>query len=156
MERVMKFFIGGKLDNATFIKTLVLSYERGGVGVPEREARRMAKISSQMLHQADDIRRFRNGHDKDHVFFDQHKLSERLRDHLLMAHRMTLTSKQDANLVETIADRVVGVINEDVFHMRLQESVKSGGLSLTDKESDDVARYFEKLIAQGVDVSYKS
>lgn len=156
MERVVQFFIMGKIDKEAFIKTLVLPYERGGVGIPESEARRMSKTSVQILHQADDIRRFRKQNDKQNVFFDQHKLAERLRDHLLKAHRLTLTKKQDSNLVETIADRVVGVTDEDIFHQRLQKGISTGGLALTEKEADDVARYFEKLIAQGVDVSYKS
>lgn len=156
MERVVQFFITGKIDKTAFIKTLVLSYEQGGVGIPEREARRMSKTSTQILHQADDIRRFRKQNDKQNVFFDQHKLSERLRDHLLKAHRMALSKKQNENLVEIIADRVVGVTDEEVFHERLKQGVTTGGLALTEKEAEDVARYFEKLIAQGVDVSYKS
>lgn len=156
MERVIEFFINGKIDREAFIRTLVLPYDRGGVGIPEREARRMARTSLQMLNQADDIRRFRKNQDQTHVFFDQHKLAERLRDHLLKAHRMHLSKKQDDNLVEIIADRVVGVSDGEVFHQKLQHSVPSGGLALTEKESDDVSRYFEKLIAQGVDVSYKS
>ena len=112
----MQYFITGKIDREAFIRTLVLPYDQGGVAVPEREARRMARMSKQILHQADDIRRFRNQYDKDHVFFDQHKLAERLRDHLLKGYRMKLSSKQDANLVEIIADRVVGVSGEDQFH----------------------------------------
>jgi len=156
MERVVQFYIMGKIDKQAFIKTLVLPYERGGVGVPEREARRMSKMSTQILHQADDIRRFRKQNDKQNAFFDQHKLSERLRDHLLQAHRMVLSKKQHDNLVEIIADRVVGVIEEVDFHERLQKGVSIGGMALTEKEADDVSRYFEKLIAQGVDVSYKA
>jgi hypothetical protein len=35
-------------------------------------------------------------------------------------------------------------------------TVKSGGLGLDEKEADDLTRYFEKIIAQGVDVSYKN
>jgi len=156
MERTVKFFMNGKIDRDALIKTLILPYERGGVGVPERDARRMATTSSKMLNQADDIRRFRKNHDQPHVFFDQHKLAERLRDHLLKTNRMKLSQKQDANLVEIIADRVVGVSNEVTFHERLEKGITTGGLALSEKESDDVARYFEKLIAQGVDVSYKS
>ncbi len=156
MERVIQFFITGKIDKESFIKTLTLPYERGGVGIPETEARRMAKTSSQIIHQADDIRRFRKQTNSPNAFFDQHKLAERLRDHLLKAHRMHLNKKQDTNLIEIIADRVVGVSNEEVFHQRLQKGITTGGLALTEKEADSVSRYFEKLIAQGVDVSYKS
>lgn len=156
MEKVVQYFIAGKIDRDSFISTLVLPYEKGGVGVPEREARRMASVSKQIISQADDIRRFRNQYGKDHVFFDQHKLAERLRDHLLKGHKLKLSKKQDTNLVEVIADRVVGVTGEDEFHQRLQKGVTVGGLALSEKEADETTRYFEKLIAQGVDVSYKS
>ncbi len=156
LERVIDFFISGKIDKDAFMKTLILPYKKGGVGIEEKEARKMTKISSKLLTQADDIRRFRKSYGKEDAFFDQHKLAERLRDHLLKAHRMKLSKKQDENLVELIADRVVGVTHADEFHERLQKGITTGGLALTEKEADEVARYFEKLIAQGVDVSYKS
>tara|TARA_B100000745_G_scaffold63489_1_gene37526 strand:+ start:1286 stop:2608 length:1323 start_codon:yes stop_codon:yes gene_type:complete len=156
MEKAVQYFISGKIDRDAFIRTLVLPYEQGGAGVDERAARRMAKLSKQVLNQADDIRRFRNQHGKEHSFFDQHRLAERLRDHLLQAHRMTLSKKQDGNLVEAIADRVVGVSGEDDFFNKIQKGITVGGLALSPKESEEVTRYFEKLIAQGVDVSYKS
>lgn len=156
MERAVQYFIAGKINREAFIKALVTTYERGGVGVPESEAKRMAKTSETMLGQADDIRRFRGQFNKDASFFDQHKLAERLRDHILQAHRMKLSKKQDEHLVETIADRVVGVTDEDEFFERIQKGVTSGGLGVSQDEADDITRYFEKLIAQGVDVSYKS
>lgn len=155
LEKAIEHFIAGKIDRESFIHSVVLHYDRGGVGIAEPEAKRMARIAERMLHQADDIRRFRAGHNKDHVFFDQHQLAERLRDHLLKAHRMQLDKKKDSNLVDVIADRVVGVIGEDEFHERLQKGITVGGLALSESEADDVTRYFEKLIAQGVDVSYK-
>lgn len=156
LERVMQFFISGKIDSNNAIKTLVLPYEKGGVSLPENDARRIVHTASKLLDQAGDIRRFRKQYDDAHVFFNQDQLSERLRDHLLQAHKIHLSKKQDENLVEVIADRIVGVIGELEFHTRLGESVSSGGLGLSEQESDDITRYFEKIIAQGVDVSYKS
>ncbi len=156
MEKAVQYFIAGKIDRDAFIKSLVLPYERGGVGIEEKTARRMARVSEQVLKQADDIRRFRKQYEKEHVFFDQHKLAERLRDHLLKAQHLKLSKKQDDNLVEAIADRVVGVSNEEDFYTQVQKGVSVGGLALSEKEADMLTRYFEKLIAQGVDVSYKS
>jgi hypothetical protein len=69
---------------------------------------------------------------------------------------MNLSKKQDENLVEVIADRVVGVSNEQDFLDRLSMGVTKGGLALSFAEAEDMTRYFEKIIAQGVDVSYKS
>jgi hypothetical protein len=134
----------------------VLPLERGGVEVPESVAKDMAKRSEKLIEQSDDIRRFRAKKDNTGVFFSQHKLAERLRDHLLEVYRMKLSKEQDANLVELVADRVTGVIEMLDFNNRLMEGVRNKGLSLSEREADDITRYFEKLIAQGVDVSYKS
>lgn len=155
LEKAIGLFISGKIDNEAFIKTAVQKYERGGIEMPEMDARRMVKTLYKIMNQADDIRRFRKQFDKDRAFFDQHKLAERMRDHLLQAYRMKLTKKQDSNMVEIIADRVVGVSKDVDFNEMLMESVSNGGLGLSDREADDVTRYFEKLIAQGVDVDYK-
>ncbi len=156
LEKAMEYFISGKIQKDSAIKTLILPLDRGGVGLTEKEARRMVHTADKMLSQADDIRRFRKQFDQAHTFFDQHKLAERLRDHILTAHRMRLSKKQDENLVETIADRVVGVTGEEDFIVRLSKGLSSGGLGLTFDEAEEITRYFEKIIAQGVDVSYKS
>ncbi len=156
LEKAIGLFISGKIDKNAFVKSTTLPYERGGLEISETEARRMVKICQRIMDQADDIRRFRGQYEKEHAFFDQHRLAERLRDHLLEAHRLKLTKKQDENLVEIIADRVVGVAGEDQLNQNLLESVSKGGLGISEKEADDITRYFEKLIAQGVDVNYKS
>jgi putative ABC transport system ATP-binding protein len=156
MEHIISRLISGKVDGQTVMKVLMMPYERGGVGINETEARRMVRTSSRIVDQANDIRRFRKQQNEDHVFFSQHKLAERLRDHVLQAHRLKLSKKQDENLVELIADRVVGVIGEDEFNEKIMKGVTTGGLGLSEKEADDITRYFEKTIALGVDVSYKS
>lgn len=156
LERAASLFIKGMLDKDTFIKSLVLPYESGGVEIEEKQARKMAHTAEKMITQADDIRRFRAKKDNPNIFFSQHKLAERLRDHLLHMYRFKLTKDQDEHLVEMIADRVTGVIEDENFNQRLMLTVNNGGLGLSEKEADDLTRYFEKIIAQGVDVSYKN
>lgn len=156
LEHATALLIKGKIDKDAFIKALVLPYERGGVEVPEAEARQMAARTERLIRQADDIRRFRAKKDNNEIFFSQHQLAERLRDHLLAAFRIKLNKEQDEHLIEMIADRVTGVIDEDQFNERLSQSIRAGGLALSEREADDLTRYFEKVIAQGVDVSYKS
>jgi hypothetical protein len=156
MEHAIGKYLQGKVDRDDFIKALVLPLERGGVEIDEKEARRMANIATKMIENADDIRRYRARKDSDGIFFSQHKLAERMRDHLIKQHNIKLTKDQDKNFVELIADRVTGVIGEDELNERLMKGLRSGGLALDEAEADDVTRYFEKLIAQGVDVSYKN
>ncbi|MEM9336467.1 MAG: ABC transporter ATP-binding protein [Patescibacteria group bacterium] len=156
LERAIKHYILGRVDKDDFIRSLVLSTERGGVEISEKEARRMAAQAERIIEQSADIKRFRAKKDNTGVFFSQHKLAERMRDHLLKTYRLKLTKDQNANLVELIADRVTGVTDEDEFNETLMKGVRSKGLGMSEREADDLTRYFEKLIAQGVDVSYKS
>jgi len=156
LERATALFIQGKIDRDAFIKSLILPLERGGVQIDEKEARRMASVTVKMIDNSDDIRRFRARKDNDSIFFSQHKLAERLREHLTEVYRIKLSKEQKENMTEIIADRVTGVTDEDEMNQRFMKSVKSGGLSLSEREADDLTRYFEKVIAQGVDVSYKN
>lgn len=156
LEHAVALLIQGKIDRESFIKSLILPYERGGVQMNEQEARRMASATEKMMSQSDDIRRFRARKDNDNIFFSQHKLAERMRDHLTGMYNIKLTKEQDKNIVEMIADRVTGVTLQGEFNERSMKSVRSGGLSLSEREADDLTRYFEKVIAQGVDVSYKN
>ena len=156
LEHATALFIGGRIDKEAFIKSLVLPYERGGVEIPELEARRMAAVSERVITHSDDIRRFRARKDNANVFFNQHKLAERLRDHLLQVFRIKLSKEQDNNLIEMIADRVTGVMEDAELNQKMLAGVRSGGLGLSEKEADELTRYFEKVIAQGVDVSYKA
>lgn len=155
LERATGLYLQGKIDRDAFIKSLVMSLERGGAEVEEKEARRMASVASRMIERADDVRRYRARKDNNEIFFSQHKLAERMRDHLVKQYRMQLTKDQESNMTEIVADRVTGVAEADQMNERLMKGVRSGGLSLSEREADDMTRYFEKIIAQGVDVSYK-
>lgn len=156
LERAIARFINGKINKDAFFKSLVAPFENGGVEVNKDKARDMVRMSEQIINQAGDIKRYRARKDRDNIFFSQAKIAARLRDHLLGAYNLTLTKEQDNNLIELIADRVTGVVEEAEFNERLGKSVRSGGLGLSSREADDLTRYFEKLIAQGVDVSYKN
>lgn len=156
LERSVKFLIEGKINKDQFIHTLSRKYEDGGVNLTRKEAREMADISLRLIDQAGDIRRFRGNTDLDTAFFEQHRFSERLRDYLSETHGLRLSEERKKRMDELITDRVSGVMNEDVFHEHLEVSLKDGGLGFKPKCADEVTRYLEKLIAQGVDVSYKS
>lgn len=156
LEKALNLFLQGRIQKSDFIHSLTLKYEDGGVEIDEKTASRMASIADRMIVQANDIKRFRSQNTDPNTFFSQHQLAERLRDNLLKTKRVKLTKQQDSNLVDLIADRVTGVIDESAFNERLVKGITVGGLALDEKEADTLTRYFEKLIAQGVDVSYKA
>lgn len=117
----------------------------------------MANVASKLITQANDVKRFRSQNNVDtHSFFSQYQLAERLKENLLKSNNVSLNKKQDENLVSLIADRVTGVIDAKDLNAQLAKGISTGGLALDEKEADSLTRYFEKLIAQGVDVSYKS
>ncbi len=156
LEHAISLYLQGKVEKKQFLKALIKDYDKGGVGIDEPSAKRMAQTTEVLIEQSADVRRYRARKDNDGIFFSQHELAQRLHEHVRKTYDMKLTKAASANLVETIADRVTGVSEEDDFHQRLQRATSRGGLGLQEKEADDITRYFEKLIAQGVDVSYKS
>ncbi len=82
--------------------------------------------------------------------------AERVREYLLNYHHIDLSKRTSENLTEIIADRLAGIDGEVDFNKRLMEKEKEGGLGLRESIADDISRYMEKLIALGVDVSYKN
>lgn len=156
LEKAVRLLIKGKIHKQQFIKNLVKKYEDGGVGIDHKTAHKMADTSISIVKQAEDVRRFRAKRDSDATFFEQHRFSERILTYLLEHHRLKLSKETKSNLSEIIADRVSGVNSEDEFNERLERKVTDGGLGLKRDIADDITRYMEKLIALGVDVSYKS
>ena len=156
LEKAIGLLIKGKIHKKLFVDALVKKYEEGGVGIDRKTALHMADVSVKLVTQSNDVHRFRGDNESDAAFFKQHKFAERVREYLLMYKDIRLTGAMEANLTTMIADRLAGIHGEKEFHEELQRPVKEGGLNLSEKVSDDMARYMEKLIALGVDVSYKA
>ena len=156
LEKAIQLLIKGKIHKKLFIDALVKKYEEGGVGIDRKTAHRMADVSVSIVTQADDVRRFRNDNRSDAAFFSQHKFAERVREYLLEHHRISLSKAMQANLTTMIADRLAGVTGESGFFDSLGDPVRQGGLGLAPDVRSDMSRYMEKLIALGVDVSYKN
>ena len=155
MERAIEYYITGKIDKGDLVNTLAKKYENGGAELNRSTAKRMANKAEQMMQQADDIRRLRATYDTEGAFFSQHKFAERLKQYLLETYNLKFTAEENKRLSELIADRVTGVSDISEFNSKLQVAKRSGGLGLPVELADEMSRYFEKLIAQGVDVSYK-
>lgn len=155
LERSILMLLKGKINKEQFVRTLTLRFEDGGVDIPRADAERMLRQTIHVIEQSDDIRRFRKNRAMDTAFFEQHKFSERIVEYLVMEHGIRLTKEAHERLAELIADRVSGVSNEVDFHAALEAPRKDDGLGFKSAVADLVTRYLEKLIAQGVDVSYK-
>jgi putative ABC transport system ATP-binding protein len=156
LEKAIHLLITGKIHRKLFIDALTKNYDEGGVGIDKKTALRMADVSVSLVRQADDVHRFRADNDSDAAFFAQHKFAERVRAYLLEHHVIPLTKAMENNLTVLIADRLSGINDEADFREGLAQPILQGGLALRERQADDMSRYMEKLIAIGVDVSYKS
>ncbi len=156
IEKAIHLLISGKIHKKLFIDALVKKYDEGGVGIDRKTAEHMADVSVSLVKQSADVKRFRSDNDSDAAFFSQHKFAERVREYLLTHHRIALTKATEANLTTMIADRLAGIHGEKQFHDGLMAPLKEGGMHLDEATSDALARYMEKLIALGIDVSYKA
>lgn len=156
LEKAISLLIQGKIHKKKFIETLMERYENGGAEISRPMAERMADISINLIKQADDVHRFRNKTESDAAFFEQHKFAERVRQYLLEYHKVLLSKRASENLAALIADRLAGINVESQFNAQLMEKERNGGLGLKESVADDITRYMEKLIALGVDVSYKN
>lgn len=155
LEHAVMQLMKGKISQKNFAAVLSRKYEDGGVNLDRKTSEHMGREAAKIMEQADDIRRFRSHNKSDAAFFEQHKFAERLKEYLVQSHSIHLSEKQESRVSELIADRVTGVSNEDDFHTLVESKDKRHGLGLPELVADDVTRYLEKLIAQGVDVSYK-
>ncbi len=156
LEKSIQLLIKGKIHKKLFIDALVKRYDEGGVGIDRKTAEHMADVSVSIVKQADDVRRFRSDNESDSAFFAQHKFAERVQTYLREQYDIPLSKAAEANMTELIADRLAGIHGEDEFRSSLMLTVREGGLGLKEKIADDMSRYMEKLIAIGVDVSYKA
>jgi putative ABC transport system ATP-binding protein len=156
LEKAIRLLIQGKIRKRHFIETLTRKYKDGGVEIDRADARRMAELSLEVIQESADVRRLRAKTDENLAFFQQHKYAERLTEHLRDELGVQLSKARSEALSSLISDRVSGILDEDTFHDQLRVSMKEGGLGLPRKQADTATRYLEKLIAQGVDVSYKN
>ncbi len=156
LEKAVQLLIKGMIHKKLFIDALVKKYDEGGVGMDRATAHNMADVAVKLVTQADDVRRFRSDNDSDIAFFSQHKFAERVREYLRGVEHITFNKVMESNLTTIISDRLSGIHNIDDFYRELALPIKSGGLGLKPKVAEEIARYMEKLIALGVDVSYKA
>jgi len=155
LEKAVLQLMKGKIHKKNFITMLVRPYNEGGVNLERKVAERMADQAIDIIEQADDIRRFRSKTKADMAFFEQHKFAERLKEYLTGEFGITLSKEREALLSELIADRVTGVSNEADFYDAVLAKESKHGVGFKEDVGDGLTRYLEKLIAQGVDVSYK-
>lgn len=153
LEKITKMMLERTIDRTRFYKTVELSFEEGGVGLPEGRSIVMADRIEKILKQSEDVTRYRRRQTEGTFFDNEDGLVRRLLSYLLEEHGKTIESIQKSRLKEAIRDRISGLIKKDEFEERLLKSKKEGGAGFNKKTTDSLTRYFEKLLFQGLEVA---
>ncbi len=151
LEKITEYAIEGRLSYGTFLSLLQKLPAEGGVGLREADALYLAQKLYRVLEHAQDIVRFRAL--RNHTPPPRSKLEEitdRLATHLIQEYEVALSTNQHKHLRRSIEVRVSGFIEKEEFKRQLQLPVANGGVGLDVYTAHDLARYLEKLIAQGV------
>lgn len=122
---------------------------RPDVGMDAVEAEAMTKKVFVLMHYSKDVERFRAGMTQDTAFLHQKKFVDRLLEYLEVELHTQSTPEQMAILTTAVTERVGGIITNDDFAERLTLPPALGGAAYGEKNAALLARYLEKLIAQG-------
>jgi putative ABC transport system ATP-binding protein len=152
LERLEKGVLGvlkGAMDDVMFYDYLVKPKEEGGIGMHAQEGAAMAKKVISLFKNSQDVARYREGVKNDDMFLHLQKFVDRLLAYIKDEVTVHSTEAQLKILRTAVADRVGGIIDGNAFEERLGLSEEMGGAAYTRDNAYEIARYLEKLIAQG-------
>ncbi len=149
LEKGILEVLKGTMDENMFHTFLVKRTESGGVGMHVDDAEQVSRRVLSLFRHSLDVQRFRGSMHEDNVFLHQHILLERLLTYLTEEIGLQSTGAQLTVLRAAVADRAGGITTADEFHDRLMFSSNMGGAEYTEGDAYRIARYLEKLIAQG-------
>ena len=150
LQRVTEQVISGRMDEATYLRGLMADFEAGGVGLPVARATEMAQKLSDILFHARDIQRYRRSRASGITQVRGLELINRLAEFTATQFQLKLDSTQKAHFEESIAQRIGGFTKKDEFAVQMELKIEEGGVGLSKKQSFDVVRLTEKLIALGI------
>jgi putative ABC transport system ATP-binding protein len=149
LERGILQVLKGSMDEQLFSEYLQKRMYHGGVGMDAVAAEAMTKKVFVLMHYSKDVERFRAGMTQDTAFLHQKKFVDRLLEYLEVELHTQSTPEQMAILTTAVTERVGGIITNDDFAERLTLPSPLGGAAYGEKNAALLARYLEKLIAQG-------
>jgi hypothetical protein len=149
MEKWVLEVLKGTLDEHEFYEFLTLPYIKGGLGLGEEQSKMMVRRVFDLLFHSRDVQRFREIRSADGRFIQQQKYLDRLLEYLKEEIGIVPTGQQYAVLKEAVGDRVGGIINVQEFEELVVLPFEQGGAAFKEREGYLIARYVEKLIAQG-------
>lgn len=153
-EKVIEFYIQGRLSPQAFTDMLKKGQKEGGVGLRPEYAENISDKLQKLMTRAQDIIRFRKEHNErsgsETTDLSNHDTADLLAGHLVLEHGTELTPTQFKNLRDSVDVRVAAFVDKAEFKRQLQLPVDQGGVELDVYQTHDLVRYIEKLIAQGI------
>ncbi len=149
LEKGVLSVLKGAMDDVMFYDYLVKPRSEGGVGMHGDEGRAMAARVLSLFRNSRDVARYREGVQHDDMFLHLQKFIDRLLQYVTAECEIHSDESQLRTLRTAIADRVGGIIDGHAFEERLQLPFELGGVAYPKDDAYKIARYLEKLIAQG-------
>lgn len=149
LEKGVLQVIKGAYDADMFVEFLTRRVQDGGVGLHRDEAAGVARKVLSLLRRSHDVLKYREEVQRDDMFMHQQKYVDHLLAFIAEETGVTTSEQQMKVLRESVADRIGGITNADDFQQRLMLGKELGGCALDEDVSYKIARYLEKLIAQG-------
>jgi putative ABC transport system ATP-binding protein len=149
LERGILEILKGTLDEQMFLDLLRRPSLQNGVGMGLEESEQVARRTFGLMKYSRDVQQFRDSAHSDDMFLHQQKFVDRLLEYLREEIGLQSSSSQLQILRTAVADRVGGIINADDFHQRMAMPAEMGGAAYSEHNAYLLARYMEKLIAQG-------
>jgi putative ABC transport system ATP-binding protein len=150
LEKIVEEVMDGKISDRMLYDILTSDQVEHGLGLTEPIARDIASKMRKIIYQSTDVARLRAMKQKGVIITAQDDHVHRLRRYILNEYNLKISDEQSLVLDEAIAQRVLGFIKKEDFKNVLDTSLDAHGVGFDRKVTHMVARYLEKLLAQGV------
>jgi putative ABC transport system ATP-binding protein len=151
LEDMVEQMIDGRMNPETFLRLLCKNRSQGGIGLPTGMSKVMTETVITILKQSRDVGRFKHDFTEDQEL-GRLRYIERLTGYLIDYHGRKLSPTQEDRLKQAVSDRLLGYRKKDSFLKLLSTSTARGGVGLSQKGALNLSRYFEKLVAQGLEM----
>lgn len=150
LQKLTEAVISGRMDGSTYLRSLMADFEAGGVGLPVARATEMAGKLMAIVERAVDVQRYRRARSSDITQIRNTEFINRIAEFISGQFQLSLSPEQKQHFEDSIAQRIGGFTKRDEFEVQLSLATTEGGVGLNKKQSFDVTRLLEKLIALGI------
>ncbi len=150
LQKVTEAVISGRMDGSAYLRILMADFESGGVGLPVARASEMSSKLMSVVEHSLDIQRFRRRKNAIGTQIRDMEFINRIAEFVSDQFSLSLAPSEKQHFEDFIAQRIGGFTKRDEFSAQIELSTKEGGVGLNKKQSFDVTRLIEKLIALGI------